>query len=143
MEGKVEWVALPAKDRKKLIIFIVTLGAFLSFVYYAAGFYWFIFSLVTLLLSLSPFYTPTRYTVDKRGVIIKRPLYTRKMDWRKVKRLIIDKNGVFLSPFSAPTRLENFRGVYLIIGGNEEIKRRIKELYEQSKRENKETEGKD
>jgi len=44
----------------------------------------------------------------------------------------VDKNGIFLSPFRKPRRLENFRGIYLMVGENRDevisfIKERINE----------------
>ncbi|MCJ7458582.1 MAG: hypothetical protein MUP17_06300, partial [candidate division Zixibacteria bacterium] len=56
---------------------------------------------------------------------------TRKMEWGKYRSFYMDKNGVLLSPFEKPSRLENFRGIYLRFNQNKDevvnfIKQRIK-----------------
>jgi len=37
----------------------------------------------------------------------------KEKDWTFYRSFYVDKNGVLLSPFERPSRLENFRGVYI------------------------------
>lgn len=47
-----------------------------------------------------------------------------------------DKRGVLLSPFTRPSRLENFRGVYVRYDGNkDEVDAFVKEIFDKRKAE--------
>ncbi len=131
MGNRISWKILPARDKKKFSIFIFTVSGFTILVYFVAGIYWALFSLVVLLASLFQFYTPTEYILDDDGIIIKRPLYTMRKNWSEFRRVVETKSGIFLSPFSRPSRLDSFRGVHLLIQNKEKhdviefIKRKI------------------
>jgi hypothetical protein len=73
-----------------------------------------------LLLSLTSFFLQTHYTIDVDGIRVKRWLYKRNFAWNRVRSIMSEKNGVFISPFPVRTRLENFRGVYLVYNDNRE-----------------------
>ena len=48
-------------------------------------------------------------------------LFTRQeKGWKNYKSFYVDKNGILLSPFKKPSRLENFRGVYIRFHKNKE-----------------------
>ncbi len=132
-EREIRWQVLPIKKGgKKLVIFIVAILGTGLLLYIFAGLYWALFGLLLLLGSLSAFYTPTKYILTEKEITIKRPLYTLKRPWSEIKRYEVDKNGIFLSPFRKPRRLENFRGIYLMVGENRDevisfIKERINE----------------
>ncbi len=115
MSDQISWKVLPARDKKKFLIFFVTVFGFTILVFFVAGVYWALFSLVVLLASLFQFYTPTEYILDDDGITIKRPLYTMKKDWSEFRRVVETQSGIFLSPFSRPSRLDSFRGVHLLI----------------------------
>ena len=40
------------------------------------------------------------------------------MSWQRLKLIVEEKTGLFLSPFPYRTRLENYRGMYLYFRGN-------------------------
>jgi hypothetical protein len=75
--------------------------------------------------SLGSFYFPTRYRFYDDHFVVKTTLQEQKKQWSQFRSYYIDKNGVLLSPFVRPTRLENFRGVYLKFAGNRD---RVMEL---------------
>jgi len=117
------------------MIFVIALLGTGVLLYIFAGLYWALFGLLLLLGSLSAFYTPTKYILTEKEITIKRPLYTLKRPWAEIKRYEADKNGIFLSPFSRPRRLENFRGIYLMVEGNrDEVISFIEERINESKR---------
>jgi hypothetical protein len=68
--------------------------------------------------SLSGFYFPTRYLFFDDHLIVKTTVQTLKKEWSQFRSYYPDKNGVLLSPFGRPTRLENFRGLYIKFAGN-------------------------
>jgi hypothetical protein len=79
--------------------------------------------IATLLLlgSLSSFYLPTVYTIDERGVGQSRITSKRFMEWSRVRSIVDEKEGLFLSAFAGRTMMENFRGLYLPYRGNREV----------------------
>lgn len=77
-------------------------------------------SVVIMLGSLSSFFLPTRYELDQEKVKIKSFLTTREREWNSFRSFYIDKNGVLLSPFPRPSRLENFRGIYVRFNQNKD-----------------------
>lgn len=134
----IKWTALPARNRKKRLFFWFSLFAIVSFIYAFGGLFWGIFSLFLLLATTASFYTPTTYLLKQTHIEIKRPLYTQKREWKTLKRVVPDKRGVFLSPFSRPSRLDAFRGFYLLLNGSEnreEIIRFLREKIEGTKTE--------
>lgn len=75
-------------------------------------------ALVILFLSLSRFYLPIRYRLSDRRIMIKSLTQTLYKEWSVFRTCYPDKNGILLSPFVQPSRLENFRGVYLLFNDN-------------------------
>lgn len=126
------WVSHPMKRRPvvagAVTVFIVVCGLFIQATTQMA---WFSgLAMVILFASLAKFYFPTRYTLDDTGVTVKTTTQTIKKEWRLYRSCYRDKNGVLLSPFEEPSRLENFRGLYVIFDQNGDevtafIKRRL------------------
>jgi hypothetical protein len=77
-------------------------------------------SVVIMLGSLTTFFLPTRYELDDDKVKIIYVLSMRERKWDTFRSYYVDKNGVLLSPFEKPSRLENFRGVYIRFDRNRE-----------------------
>ena len=77
-------------------------------------------SVVIMLGSLSSFFLPTHYELDQKRVRIKFFLTKREREWSAFRSFYVDKNGVLLSPFAKPSRLENFRGVYVRFNRNKD-----------------------
>jgi len=74
-----------------------------------------LFSAVALTLSMSRYFLPTRYRVDGDGVAWR--LFTwRRRPWRDFARVDERPDGLFLSPFARPTRLDPYRGLHLRFG---------------------------
>lgn len=68
---------------------------------------------IVLYGSLTSYYLPTRYTLDQQGAQFKRWIFHRQMRWERVRSVVDEREGLFLSPFPVKTRLENFRGLFL------------------------------
>jgi hypothetical protein len=75
-------------------------------------------SIVILLLSLSKFYLPTGYKLTEKRIYVKSLTQTLVKEWKIYRSFYPDKNGVLLSTFAEPSRLENFRGLYLLFENN-------------------------
>jgi hypothetical protein len=112
------WKVLPARNRRKLVIFLAVVLGFLSAVFWTSGLFWTLLAAAILAVSLSSFFTPTIYVMDEEGLTVRKPLYTVSREWEEIRRITVDRNGIFLSPFRKRTRMENFRGVFLIARDN-------------------------
>jgi len=89
--------------------------------------YWYTLSLGYLLLaifvlgaSLSAYFFPTVFELTPEKVTVKYVATRKEKTWDFFRSFYADKNGVFLSPFLKPSRMENFRGLYLIYNDNKE-----------------------
>ena len=120
-EGEVlEWTCHPFK-RKPLvsvavILFIVAISVTIYLTTYSRLFT--ILGLVILLMSLAKFFFPTRFKLSDRGITIKTTTQSLFKDWKIYRSCYPDKKGILLSPFVEPSRLENFRGLYVMFEGN-------------------------
>jgi hypothetical protein len=72
--------------------------------------------ILIFLVTLSTFYFPTRYTVDEKIVTIKYVFSAKSRNLSAFRSVFPGLRGVLLSPYLAPSRLENFRGFYLRYG---------------------------
>ena len=108
---------------RPLVSVAVTLFVIFAVVYVYHSFDSVGFALLTFIvfsLSLARYYFPTHYRMSEKGVTIKTPTQTISKTWSEYRSFYPDKNGVLLSPFAEPSRLENFRGIYLMYGGKRE-----------------------
>jgi len=69
-----------------------------------------------LMGSLRGFVLPTAYKINAEGIEIDRWFYKTRKKWGDFRSYVVERNGVFLSPFSVKHRLENFRGVFIPTG---------------------------
>ena len=119
---RLSWKCHPA-TRKPLVTISVTLFVLLitAAVFYSTNSH--TFAVLTLLImfgSLAKFYFPTSYTLTDEGIIIKTTTQTLHKAWSLYRSFYPDKNGILLSPFVRPTRLENFRGLYIMFHNNKD-----------------------
>ena len=82
-------------------------------------------AVVIMLGSLSGFFFPTTYEFYPDKIKVKYILANLEKEWKNYRSFYVDKNGVLLSPFTKPSRLENFRGLYLKFDRGSEIKDRV------------------
>lgn len=131
-----EWICHPAK-KNKYITALVTLFIVLLvvIVYYMTYSPWFaVLGFIILYASLSPFYFPTRYKLTDEEILIKTIFQTLHKKWSQYRSFYPDKNGILLSPFLRPTRLENFRGLYIRFWNNkDEVTAFVKDRIEKTK----------
>jgi hypothetical protein len=115
-----EWTCHPVK-RRPLVSVLVTLFIFavVAVVFYTTESKAFgVLAAVVMLASLAKFYFPTTYSLTHKRITIKTTTQTLHKDWSIYRSCYPDKNGILLSPFVRPSRLENFRGVYLMFNNN-------------------------
>lgn len=121
-EKELAWSVHPARESigktvavviviicSSVVVYLTTGDRFLSFL-----------SLLILTASLHSFFTQTEYRLSEEGVEVKGVFGHLKKNWSDFKRFYADKKGITLSPFEKPSRLEAFRSVRLLFGGNRE-----------------------
>jgi hypothetical protein len=134
-EELLSWSTHPLRRRPAVAtavtVFIMLVG---MLVFYATDSHLFgVLALVVLFASLSRFYLPTSYRLTDRRLVIKTTTQTISKNWSTYRSCYPDKNGILLSPFPQPSRLENFRGVFLMFAGNgAEVTRVVRERLGQS-----------
>ena len=117
MENKLTWVSHPVKEsiKKNIIalfgIIVILVGGFIWL--YIPGV---LMGIVIILLTLLPYFMPTKYSIDEQGIRVQYMFQNRLYEWKHFRSFYIDENGVLMSPFSSPSRLENFRGIYVRYG---------------------------
>ena len=99
----------------------ILLGVFLTLLF--IGIYWgfqsiyiALLSAIFLLGSLYKYFLPFHHHCEADKIIITSCCYRLERPWDTFRSFYVDGNGVLLSPFARPTRLENFRGVYVRFG---------------------------
>ena len=112
------WTVHPIVEnwRKSLLLglFLVLLlfGIYLGFQSIAVA----LISGIVLLGSLYKYFLPFQHQCEADRLIITSCCYRLERSWETFRSFYVDANGVLLSPFVRPTRLENFRGVYVRFG---------------------------
>ncbi len=110
----VEW---PRRSLGLALLFAAILGI----VYFTLpGPLYLIVSVGVLFGSMGRFFLPTRYTLSAEGICVRFAGVARRFPWTNFRRVEAGPHGVFLSPFERPNRLENFRGLYLLLGARRE-----------------------
>jgi hypothetical protein len=91
-----------------LAVFLVNI-----FIYYMFNPTFGVIALVLTILSLTEIFFPFKYILYEKGLIVDRFFYKVKHEYGYYKKVMNDKNGIFLSPFRYETRLDSFRGILL------------------------------
>jgi hypothetical protein len=116
----IQWTVHPIKRNWKrsagVVLFLVILCAAIYLSLNSVTLL--LLSVVILVSSLAPFFFPTTYTLRDDCIIVRSLLRRFSKQWAFFRSYYPDKNGVLLSPFSSPSRLENFRGVYIMFSRN-------------------------
>ncbi|MBT3342562.1 MAG: hypothetical protein HN712_17370 [Gemmatimonadetes bacterium] len=105
----------PLKSTSLLaVIFIVAIVAAWSFEQMLYG----IISALLLLAATSRYLLPTNFLLSQDGVAATHLWNTRRLTWQQVLRIDVHRDGLFLSPFRQPSRLDGFRGLFLRYADN-------------------------
>ncbi len=79
-----------------------------------------VIAIAVVVLSAAELFFPVKYCLDGKGARAKCGLSVTALDWADVRRVLPMPDGVRLSPLEKPSRLDEFRGVYLRFSDNEE-----------------------
>jgi len=121
-ESFLKWSTHPVKKKTLVSILVILFLFFIWILVYLTtqSLFFTVLSVIILLGSLSSFFLPTHYELDEKKIKIKYFLATREKNWSMFRSFYADKNGVLLSPFEKPSRLENFRGIYIRFNQNKD-----------------------
>lgn len=112
------WEVFPCKENKiRLGIIVSIILTFLFLVYLESHqFGWVALSAVIFILSLHKFFFKTSYELNNKEIIIYHMGKKSSRLLSDFKRIEFHKTGVFLSPFKKPSRLDSYRGVFVLYG---------------------------
>ncbi|MEW5993312.1 MAG: hypothetical protein AB1744_02820 [Candidatus Zixiibacteriota bacterium] len=115
-----EWTCHPVKRRPWVSVlvsmFIIVVVVVVYYTTMSKAFA--VLAMVIMLASLAKFYFPTGYRLTPDGITVKTTTQTLHKQWSLYRSCYPDKNGILLSPFARPSRLESFRGIYVMFSGN-------------------------
>ena len=116
--NEIAWTVHPFVENWKrsalLGLFLISILAIIYFSFKSV-----IFLLLSASLLVGPLYKyflPFHYCCGMNDLVVTACCYRQERPWSDFRSFYVDKNGVLLSPFAKPTRLENFRGVYVRFG---------------------------
>jgi hypothetical protein len=117
-----KWSSHPVKRRTTVSILVVLFLLAVWVVVYVTTSSILLTGLAVIIMlgSMSSFFLPTNYELDQKKVKIRFFFTNREREWSAFRSFYVDKNGVLLSPFAKPSRMENFRGVYVRFGRNKD-----------------------
>ena len=115
-----EWTAHPfkAEPRKSVFLVIIILLICLLVLLTTASIGFALVALLLLVFSMRQFFLPTAYVLNAEGVEVRFSGAAKKKPWDYFSSYYEDRNGILLSPFKDRSRLEAFRGIYLIVNNN-------------------------
>lgn len=116
----VQWSVFPfAEDPRRSAIVVLVIAAVGVLVYMAfRDAFLTVLALAILVVSLHTFFTKTTYRLGEDGVTVRTVGVKSFKSWSAFKRYQADGKGITLSPFAKPSRLDAFRSVRLLFGGN-------------------------
>ena len=110
------WTSHPLREEplaKSVLLVLIILGvAFIVGVSFQSISFAFL-SLALLTAAMTRYFFTTHYVLDPRGFTISHIGMRRQYLWTNFRRAARHPNGVFLSPFAKPHRLDTFRGQFL------------------------------
>lgn len=117
-ESCISWVAHPLRQEplwKSLALVGCVLGAGALMSISLGSDVYGIISIVVLFAATLAYFAPTHYRIDASGVSW-RLIGPRQRRWDSFRRVDRHADGLFLSPFRQPHRLDSFRGQFLRFG---------------------------
>jgi hypothetical protein len=122
------WQAHPARERAGQAVAAGLMVVCLSFLSAALMQHtlWGVIAVAILAIALNRFFFPSRFTIDEEGITARYPLRSQRFRWADLRRFAHDEDGGYLSTRARPSRLDAWRGMHLLFGGErEEAVRRI------------------
>lgn len=119
-----KWISHPAKDSKTITKVIAVLGFLLMLLVGFVELSWVgvIIAFIVSLIVYLQFVFPTTFTLKENSILVEFLFTKREYELSRFKSFYPDNTGILLSPFIKPSRLENFRGLYIRFGREDKEK---------------------
>lgn len=120
------WTSFPLRDElpRSLLLPSIVLGSSVAATFAFGHVLYGFASLLALGIATRRYLAPTVYTLDADGARASFLGVSEQRRWSEVRGVYRHANGLFLSPFPEPSRLDSFRGLFLRYRGNrEEVER--------------------
>lgn len=114
------WKVHPLRENwtRSILLLLFLLLLFLGIYWLFQSAFITLLSTIFVTSSLYRYFVPFRYELHEHELVVTAPFYRLTKSWDAFRSFYVDNNGVLLSPFAKPSRLENFRGVYVHLGAN-------------------------
>ena len=117
VEPEFDWISFPFVDRPKisallslfLILFTYLLKEFIKAIHMGPA--WWIIGMALIVLSLTPYFVPSRYRFYKSKIIANFWFHKVERPYTDFGCFYSDKLGLMLGTFKRPRRLDPFRGL--------------------------------
>lgn len=115
---EINWRVHPfVENWKKTVLLMLFLFSLLTIIYVGyKSIPVLLFSALLLIAPLYKYFLPFNYHCRTDNLIVTTCCYKLERPWSTYRSYYVDKNGILLSPFTKPSRLENFRGIYIRFG---------------------------
>lgn len=115
---EINWRVHPIVENwKKTVLLLLFLLSLLTIIYVGyKSIPILLFSALLLIAPLYKYFLPFHYHCRTDNLIVTTCCYKLERSWSTYRSYYVDKNGILLSPFTKPSRLENFRGIYIRFG---------------------------
>ncbi|MSS70651.1 MAG: hypothetical protein EXS64_04090 [Candidatus Latescibacteria bacterium] len=113
---ELRWTSHLLRDEAggKSLALIVLIAGFSAGAWYSLeGIVYALIACAVLVAAMSRYFLPVHYCLTEREVIVTHAGMTRRMPWDRFRNFRVHPDGVFLSPFGRPSRLDSFRGCFL------------------------------
>lgn len=116
--ARIAWRVHPAAERPRMGLLVAVLIVVLSVLagIWMKQFFWTVFSLIVLFLSLEAFFLPSRFELGEEEIAVRKPFSRLTRPWSHFRRVIFDEAGVTLSPFAQRRWIEPYRAIRLNYG---------------------------
>lgn len=101
----------------KSLLLLLFISTILSIIYISFQSIVYLFLSACILIGpLYKYFLPYNYHCGVDTLSVSTCCSNTDRSWNTFRSSYVDKNGILLSPFAKPTRLENFRGIYVRFG---------------------------
>lgn len=113
---ELRWTSHLLRDEagwKSLALIVLIAGFSAGACYSLEGIVYALIACAVLVAAMSRYLLPIHYCLTEREVAVTHAGMTRRLPWDCFQNFRIHPDGVFLSPFRRPSRLDSFRGCFL------------------------------
>jgi hypothetical protein len=110
------WTSFPLIDKPRHSIFLAIVTVFVAYLLWELAIVkweqplYYVLGVLIYLIALMPYLVPTSYYFFTNGILVQYPLVKAEKLYTAYGCFYADKNGIMLSTYKAPRRMDTFRG---------------------------------